>query len=272
MVHARPDRTDADAEHFGDIRVAHALDVVKHQRGPIVRRQRLDIARHGVSQLALELRRFDPSRPVIHRLEVTAGVDRGQHAIDRDRFGLLPSRQHPAVRRASREPVEPRGEGRIGLERADRANGRHQRGLRRLFGVVGRAGEMAGQAIDALAIAFHEPVAGVRVTPEQRLDETGVDICVHPRATSLVSRRHRAAIDMLTTTLAWPCPRAETPGGARCETPGLRWAPTSESPAHATGTRSGWRVTWRRSTLPRMRSRPGRPAPVYLWLSTGSPK
>src|SRR5262249_20712702 len=117
---------------------------------------------------------------------------------------------------------------------------------------------MAGQAIDALAIAFHEPVAGVRGTPEQRLDETGVDICVHPRATSLVSRRHRAAIDMLTTTLAWPCPCAERAGGARCETPGLRWAPTSKSPAHATGTRSGWRVTWRRSTLPRMRqsSRP----------------
>jgi hypothetical protein len=74
-------------------RARHAFDVLEDQRGPIVLRQRGDRVGQDPTQLTLHPPLVDPTRPVVHRLEVAAvAVERGQHLVERDLFGLRPSR------------------------------------------------------------------------------------------------------------------------------------------------------------------------------------
>src|SRR5207244_3702214 len=128
-VHARFHRGQADAERLGDVGVGQPLDVVHHERGPVVGRQAADGALEHLAQLAGERALVHALGPVGHRLEVTAvAVERGQHVVERHLARLAAPRAELLVGGVGRDAVDPAAERRFTLERADPARGPPPRG------------------------------------------------------------------------------------------------------------------------------------------------
>src|SRR5439155_592364 len=141
-----------------------------------------------LAQLSRRVPSVDATRPVAHRLEMAAAaVERGQHVVERDLFGLTaPCHQLP-VRSARGEAVHPGAEARVALERVDHVNGRHQRAPSGVLGVVARAGDAHGQPVDALTVALDESDRRVGIVPAQPGHEAGIDIHLRTQIAALLA-------------------------------------------------------------------------------------
>src|SRR5256712_4952180 len=97
-VHARFHRGQADAKRLGDVGVGQPLDVVHHERGPVVGRQAADGALEHLAQLAGERALVHALGPVGHRLAVAAvALEGGQDVVERGLPRLAPAPAHLLV-------------------------------------------------------------------------------------------------------------------------------------------------------------------------------
>src|SRR5436190_1391509 len=176
-VHARLHGRQADAERLGDVGVRQSLDVVHHERRPIVGRQPVDRAFQHLAQLAGQRAFVHALGPVGHRLEMTAIAVQGrQHVVERHLARLAATGTQLLVRRVRGDAIEPAAERRLAFERADLARGRPQRVLRRLLGVLFAAGDAQGEPVHAVAEALDKLLGRLGILAPKRLDETGVGV------------------------------------------------------------------------------------------------